>query len=123
MIKSVLAAAVAAPLFASAAMAGPYVESKTNAKMSDGDWSSTQTELRLGYSKAVGQDGVKIYGEVGPGYEWNDAKDDEAVVVGEIGLTAPIAEKVSLKAKLTGEYGDKTEVFDLGGEVKVRYTF
>ena len=123
MIKSAFAVLATAPLFAGAAMAGPYVESKTNANLSDGDWTSTQSELRIGYEKTVGKDGVKIYGEVGPGYEWNDGSDDEAVAVGEIGVHAPIADRVSLRAKLTGEYGDKSEVFDLGGEVKVRYTF
>jgi hypothetical protein len=45
------------------------------------------------------------------------------VTVGEIGVQAPLADKISLKAKLTGEYGGRSEVFDMGGEVKVRYSF
>ena len=104
-------------------MAAPYVESKTNTALSAGDYRGTQTELRLGYEQAVGS-GVKLYGEVGPGYEWNTGSTlNEYVTVGEIGVHAPLAEKVALKAKVTGELGGRSEVFDLGGELKVRYSF
>jgi hypothetical protein len=109
-------------LLAAPAMAAPYVESKTTGAMSDGDYRGTQTELRAGYEQAVGS-GVKLYGEVGPGYEWNNGGTNEYVTVGEIGVQAPLADKISLKAKLTGEYGGRSEVFDMGGEVKVRYSF
>ncbi|UNH61207.1 DUF680 domain-containing protein [Synechococcus phage S-SZBM1] len=122
MIKTAIAALAAAPLFAGAAMAGPYVESKTTGGLTDGDWTATQTELRIGYEETVGN-GVKLYGEVGPGYEWNNGGADEAVAVGEIGVHAPLADNLSLKAKVTGEYGDRSDVFALGGELKVRYAF
>jgi hypothetical protein len=122
MIRSIILGAAALAIPASA-MAAPYVESKTTGAMSDGDYRGTQTELRAGYEQAVGTAGVKVYGEVGPGYEWNNGGTNEYVTVGEIGVAAPLADKVSLKAKVTGEYGGRSEVFDLGGEVKVRYSF
>ena len=126
MIKSVIATAAVAPFLATAAFAGPYVESKTTAAgtiTDGGDFRGAQTEVRAGYEQAVGTAGVKVYGEVGPGYEWNNGGTDEYVTVGEIGVAAPLADKVSLKAKVTGEYGGRSEVFDLGGELKVRYSF
>lgn len=125
MFNSALAAVVVAatPLITSAALAGPYVESKTTTALSNGDYKGAQTELRIGYEQPVGS-GVNLYGEIGPGYEWNTGKiKNEYVTVGEIGVTAPLAEKVALKAKITGEYGGASEIFDLGGELKVRYSF
>ena len=116
-------ALAAFPMIAAPAMASPYVESKTTSALSGGDYRGTQTELRVGYEQAVGS-GVKLYGEVGPGYEWNTGSTlNEYVTVGEIGVHAPLAEKVALKAKVTGELGGRTDVFDLGGELKVRYSF
>jgi hypothetical protein len=32
-------------------------------------------------------------------------------------------DNISVNAKVSGEYGYTSEVFDLGGEVKVRYSF
>ena len=124
MFKSAFAVAVAsAPFLTSAAFAGPYVESKTTGALSDGTYNGAQTELRVGYEAPVGN-GVNVYGEIGPGYEWNTGKTkNESVAVGEVGVTAPLAQKVALKAKVTGEYGGSTQVFDLGGELKVRYSF
>jgi len=116
-------ALAALPMIAAPAMAAPYVESKTTTALSAGDYKGAQTELRIGYEQAVGS-GVKVYGEVGPGYEWNTGSTlNEYVTVGEIGVTAPLAEKVALKAKVTGELGGRSDIFDMGGELKVRYSF
>lgn len=121
-MKSIIIAS-AATFIAAPAMAAPYVESKTNTAFSAETYKGTQTELRIGYEQAVGS-GVKLYGEVGPGYEWNTGSTlNEYVTVGEIGVHAPLAEKVALKAKVTGELGGRTNVFDTGGELKVRYSF
>lgn len=124
MIKSTIAVLAAAPLFAGAAMAGPYVESKTTAAgtINDGgDFSGAQTELRVGYEQKTG--GVTVFGEIGPGYEWNNGGTNEGVAVGEVGIAFPISGNLTGKAKVAGEYGFDSEVFALGGELKVRYAF
>ena len=126
MIKSTIAVLAAAPLFAGAAMAGPYVESKTTASgtLTDGGtYKGAQTEVRGGYETKVGTSGLKVYGEVGPGYEWNNGGTNEGVIVSEVGLSYPLSKSVSVKAKVAGEYGFDSEAFDLGGELKVRYAF
>ena len=126
MFKSAIAAVAAAPFLASAAFAGPYVESKTTAAgtlTNGGTYKGAQTEVRGGYETKVGTSGLKVYGEVGPGYEWNNGGTNEGVVVSEIGLSYPVSKSVSVKAKVAGEYGFNSEVFALGGEVKVRYAF
>ena len=126
MIKSTIAAIAAAPFLATAAFAGPYVESKTTAGgviTDGGTYKGAQTEIRGGYETKVGTSGLKVYGEVGPGYEWNNGGTNEGVVVTEVGLSYPLAKQLSLKTKVTGEYGFDSEEFAIGGEVKVRYSF
>jgi len=124
MFKSAIAAVAAAPFLATAAFAGPYVESKTTAGLSDGTYKGSQTELRVGYEEKVAPT-VTVFGEIGPGYEWTKGATTtgETVAVGEVGVKAKVSERVSVNAKVSGEYGNTSEVFDLGGELKVRYSF
>lgn len=121
-------ALAALPFMAAPALAGPYVESKTTSGASITDDKSTykgsQTELRIGAETKVGTSGLKVYGEIGPGYEFNTGKTkSEGVAVTEVGFAYPVSKKVSVKGKVTGEYGMSSEVLDLGGELKVRYSF
>ena len=122
MFKPAIAAVAATPFLASAAFAGPYVESKTTGALSDGTYKGAQTELRVGYEEKVSPT-VTLFGEIGPGYEWTNGSDGEAVAVGEIGVKVKATSNVSVNAKVTGEYGGTSEIFDMGGELKVRYAF
>ncbi|WJZ48320.1 outer membrane protein [Synechococcus phage DSL-LC02] len=118
-------ALAALPVIAAPAMAAPYVESKTTAGLSDGTYKGAQTELRIGYEQQAAK-GVTVYGEIGPGYEWTKGSDTttgEAVAVAEVGVKAKVTDKVGVQAKVTGEYGDASDIFDMGGELKVRYSF
>ena len=122
-MKQFIALAVL-PMLAAPAMAAPYVESKTTAAgviTDGGDFTGAQTELRVGYEQKTG--GVTVFGEIGPGYEWNNGGTNEGVAVGEVGVNFPIAGNLTGKAKVAGEYGFDSEVFALGGVLKVRYTF
>jgi len=122
MYKSAIALA-ALPFMAAPAFAGPYVESKTTAGLSDGTHEGSQTELRVGYEEKVAPT-VTVFGEIGPGYEWTTGETkNETVVVGEVGVTVQASERVSIDAKVDGEYGNTSKLFDLGGELKVRYSF
>jgi len=114
-------ALAALPMIAAPAMAAPYVESKTTAAVVDGDYTGTQTELRVGYEQKTGA--VTVFGEIGPGYEWRNGGDGQGVAVGEVGVNFPIAKNLTGEAKVDGEYGFDSEVFGLGGELKVRYSF
>ena len=123
-MKQFLALAVL-PMMTAPAMAAPYVESKTTVGLSDGTYKGSQTELRVGYEQKVAPT-VTVFGEIGPGYEWTKGKTTttgETVAVGEVGVKVKASERVSVNAKVAGEYGRTSEVFDLGGELKVRYSF
>jgi len=122
MFKFAIAAVAAAPFLATAAFAGPYVESKTTAGLSNGNYKGSQTELRVGYEEKVAPT-VTVFGEIGPGYEWTNGGANETVVVGEVGVKVKASERVSVNAKVGGEYGNTSELLDLGGELKVRYSF
>ena len=79
----ILALAALIPMMAAPAMAGPYVESKTGFSSSDGEYKSSQTELRVGYQSKLKNGLTTVYAEVGPGYEWNkEGTPGEGVVVG-----------------------------------------
>ena len=111
------------PMLVAPAMAAPYVESKTTGAVVDGDYSGAQTELRVGYEQKL-ENGITLFAEIGPGYEWNNVGlGDEAVAVGELGATFPVGENVAIKAKVAGEHGFDSEIFAIGGELKIRYTF
>ena len=49
MFKNVIAALAAAPLFAGAAFAGPYVNVEANSSFTGGDYTGNTTEFALGY--------------------------------------------------------------------------
>jgi hypothetical protein len=113
----------ALPFMVAPALAGPYVESKSTTAFSDGTYKAAQTELRIGVEEKVAKN-VAVFGEIGPGYEWNTGKTlNEYVTVGEVGVKAKVAKNVGVNAKVTGEYGGRSQVFDMGGELKVRYSF
>jgi hypothetical protein len=123
MLRSI-AIGFATILASGSAFAAPYVESKTTGAgviTEGGDFTGAQTELRVGYQQKTG--GVTVFGEIGPGYEWNNGGTNEGVAVGEVGINFPIANQLTGKFKVAGEYGFDSEVFALGGELKVRYSF
>lgn len=124
MLRSIIIG-TAAILAGGSAFAAPYVESKTTSALSDGTYKGAQTELRIGYDQKVSP-AVTVFGEIGPGYEWTKGTTTttgEVVTVGEVGVKAKVAKNVSVNAKVTGEYGNSSKIFDMGGELKVRYSF
>jgi len=54
MIKSAFAALAAAPLFAGAALAGPYVNVEANSGFAGSDYTGTTTDLHVGFEGTSG---------------------------------------------------------------------
>ena len=67
MIKSALAAVVAAPLFAGAAVAGPYVNVEANSASLGSDYIGTETDLHVGYEGDLGES-ASWYIQAGPAF-------------------------------------------------------
>lgn len=122
MFKHVFGVVASVPLLSTSVSAGPYLESKTTGTVLGGDYSGAQTELRVGYEHQSSNK-ISVYGEIGPGYEWTNLGQGQGIAVTEIGATFPVSTNVDIRTKVVGEYGFDSEVFGVGGELKVRYTF
>ena len=64
MFKPLIAAVAAAPLLATSAFAGPYVNVEANASYPDGDYTSATTDLHFGFEG--GTEKVAYYIQGGP---------------------------------------------------------
>jgi len=62
MIKSVIAAAAVAPLFAGAAFAGPYVNVEANSGFAGSDYTGTTTDFHVGFEGTQGATSWYIQG-------------------------------------------------------------
>ena len=97
MIKSFIAAAAAAPLFAGAAMAGPYVNVEANSGWTGSDYSGTTTDAHVGYEGTVGAAAWYVQG--GASFVSPDGGETETVPSGKAGIGAPITDAL-------GAYGE-----------------
>ena len=125
MFKPLIAAAAAAPLFAGAAFAGPYVNVEANASYPDGEYSSATTDLHFGFEG--GEGAVAYYIQGGPAFEHTDSTDDtETELSGKVGLSYAIAEDASVYGEIAGitnEDSSGDDIIDFSGKLGVKYVF
>tara|TARA_B100000029_G_C17108100_1_gene790489 strand:- start:120 stop:497 length:378 start_codon:yes stop_codon:yes gene_type:complete len=125
MFKPLIAAAAAAPLFAGAAFAGPYVNVESNLAYPDGDYSNGTTDLHVGFEG--GTDKVSYYIQAGPGFVHTDSTDDtETEISGKVGLSVAATEDLSVYgeiAGITGEDSSNDEIIDWTGKIGAKFTF
>ena len=76
MFKPLIAAVAAAPLFAGAAFAGPYVNVEANASYPDGEYTTATTDLHFGFDGGTEDGKVAYYIQGGPGFVHTDSTDD-----------------------------------------------
>ena len=112
---AVLGSALAAPAFA-----GPYVGGKATIKGTDGDYSKSETELKIGYDTKVGN--LKPYIEVGPGWEFKNGKDASMSKLVEVGSKIKLTDDLGAKVKAEYAFQDGGEV-DWKYEVSASYSF
>ena len=106
MTKSVFAALAAAPLFAGAAFAGPYVNVEANSGFAGSDYSGTTTDLHIGYEGTEGVLGYYIQG--GPSIRTPDGAAAETVFSGKTGLSVAATDNL-------GVYGEFSLATAKGG--------
>ena len=99
MIKSTLAALAAAPLFAGAAMAGPYVNVENNAGFTGSDFNGSVTDFHVGYSGEAGALGYYIQG--GPTLVAIDGADTETGFSGKVGGSVAATESLSIYGEVS----------------------
>ena len=125
MFKPLIAAAAAAPLFAGAAFAGPYVNVEANASYPDGEYDSATTDIHFGFDG--GSEKVSWYVQGGPAFNHTDSTDDtETELSGKVGASFQVADAASIYGEISGitnEDSSGDSIVDFGGKVGVKYTF
>ena len=129
-IKSTIAAVAASPfLLAGAAFAGPYVNVESNLSYPDGDYSSTATDVHLGYEGTAGAEGkIAYYVQGGPSLNHAESTDDtETEISGKIGGSYGVSEDLGIYAEISGatdgEDAGGDTVRNWGAKVGAKFTF
>ena len=100
MIKSVLAAAAAAPLFAGAAMAGPYVNVEANSGFTGSNYTGTNTDLHVGYEGPLGES-ASYYVQAGATVVSPDGGDVDTVPSGKAGIGVAATERLGIYGEVS----------------------
>jgi len=122
MIKSVLATIAAAPLFAGAAIAGPYVNVETNAGWVGDDYSGATTDLHVGYEGNLG-DSASYYVQAGPAIVAVDGEESDTQFSGKAGLGLPVGDNLGVYGEVSFLTAEDEDDFGLGGKLGVKYNF
>ena len=118
-MKAIALAALAIPMVAAPALAGPYVMTKSEMKFTDDNYKSAVNQARLGYDWKVGA--LKPYVELGGGANTPDAGTTKGFTAAEIGTGMKLSKKLSAKAKVEAiNYSTKT---DWKAELSTKYRF
>ena len=125
MFKHLIAAVAAAPLFAGAAFAGPYVNVEANASYPDGEYTTATTDIHFGFEG--GSEKVAWYVQGGPGFVHTDSSDDtETELSGKVGVSVAVADGADVYgeiAGITGEDSSGDDIVDFAGKLGVKYVF
>ena len=127
MFKPLIAASLAAPLFAGAAFAGPYVNVEANASYPDGEYTTATTDLHIGYEGGTEDGKVAYYVQGGPGFVHTESSDDtETEISGKVGESVQVADAASVYGEISGisnEDSSGDDIIDFGGKLGVKYVF
>ena len=127
MFKPLIAAVAAAPLFAGAAFAGPYVNVEANASYPDGEYTTATTDLHIGYEGGTEDGKVAYYVQGGPGFVHTESSDDTATEIsGKVGVSVQVADAASVYGEISGisnEDSSGDDIIDFGGKLGVKYVF
>lgn len=125
MIKSTLAAVAAAPLFAGAAVAGPYVNVETNAGWTGADYTGAVTETHVGFEGELGTD-AGWYVQAGPAFVTEDGGETTTEMSGKVGIGVDVTERLNVYgevAAITSGEIDFDNDLDYGVKVGAKFSF
>tara|TARA_X000000368_G_scaffold129314_1_gene101670 strand:- start:69 stop:461 length:393 start_codon:yes stop_codon:yes gene_type:complete len=128
-IKSTIAAVAASPfLLAGAAFAGPYVNVESNLSYPDGEYSSTATDVHIGYEGSTTDGKIAYYVQGGPSLNHADATDDtETELSGKVGASYGVSEDLALYGEISGatdgEDASGDTIRNWGAKLGAKFTF
>ena len=127
MFKPLIAAVAAAPLLATSAFAGPYVNVEANASYPDGEYTTATTDLHIGFEGGTEDGKVAYYVQGGPGFVHTDSSDDtETEISGKVVVSVQVADAAAVYGEISGisnEDSSGDDSFDFGGKLGVKYVF
>ena len=127
MFKPLIAAVAAAPLFAGAAFAGPYVNVEANASYPDGEYTTATTVLHFGFDGGSEDGKLGYYVQAGPAFVHTDSTDaTETEISGKVGVTYEIADSTGLYGEISGitnEDSSGDDIVDFSGKLGLTYKF
>ena len=123
MIKSAITAVAAAPLFAGAAVAGPYVNVETNAGWTGSQYNGAATDLHVGYEGAFSETG-SYYIQAGATVLTPDGGDADTVPSGKAGVGLGLTEALGAYGEVSfvGS-GDDSIDRGYGAKLGLKYSF
>ncbi len=124
MFKTTIAAAAAAVAFApAAALAGPYVNVEANASWTGDDYTSTTTDVHVGYEGALGDTGASFYVQAGPAIVAVDGVETETEFSGKAGIGLPVSDAIGVYGEVSFLTAEDDDDFGVGGKLGVKYNF
>ena len=123
MFKSAIALAAAAPMMAAPALAGPYVNVEANAGWTGDDYTSTTTDVHVGYEGALGESGASFYVQAGPAIVAVDGEETDTQFSGKAGLGIPVSDAVGIYGELSFLTAEDEDDFGVGGKLGLKYNF
>ena len=121
MIKSVFAALAAAPLFAGAAMAGPYVNVEANSGFTGSDYTGTTTDFHVGYEGSTGSIGYYVQG--GPSLQSPDGGTSATVFSGKVGGSVAATDNLGVYGEFSLATGANGGTNSYGTKAGLKYSF
>jgi len=123
MFKSVFAASAALFASAGAALAGPYVNVEANAGWTGSDYTSTTTDLHVGYEGALGES-ASYYVQGGASVVSPDGAESDTVPSGKAGLGLGLTDALGAYGEVSfiGS-GDDDIDRGYGAKLGVKYSF
>jgi len=91
--------ALAATLFSSPVLAGPYVNVETNADYTGSDYTSRATDLHVGYENELGS--LAYYVQGGKTINAADGVDSDSNFSGKLGASVSATEKLGLYGEVS----------------------
>ena len=123
MFKSVFAASAALFASAGAALAGPYVNVEANSGWTGSDYTSTTTDLHVGYEGALGES-ASYYVQGGASVVSPDGAESDTVPSGKAGLGLGLTDALGAYGEVSfiGS-GDEDIDRGYGAKLGVKYNF
>ena len=112
--------ALAATLFSSPVLAGPYVNVETNADYTGSDYTSRATDLHIGYENELGS--LAYYAQGGKTINAADGVDSDSNFSGKLGASVSATEKLGLYGEVSfAQVEDADNTY--GTKLGAKYSF